>query len=109
MGAECKWVNENVLFRIYSIGRNLDKSRIIINDSTISRVHAEISFQKQPFKIFLKDLSSGKFTNNLANGTFLNGKQIDKNTSVEINIGSLFILGDSKKIMKIIGIYIILI
>ena len=37
----------------------MDKSRIIINDSTISRVHAEISFQK-PFKIFLKDLGSGK-------------------------------------------------
>ena len=45
------------IHRNYCIGRNIDKSHIVINDSTISRVHAEISF-KYP-KIFLKDLGSG--------------------------------------------------
>ena len=45
-------------FRAYLIGRNIDKSQIVLNDSTISRVHAELSFVNN--KIYLKDLGSGK-------------------------------------------------
>jgi pSer/pThr/pTyr-binding forkhead associated (FHA) protein len=92
-----------LLPRTYCIGRNIDKSNIVINDSTISRVHAELSF-KYP-KIFLKDLGSGNYLLNLqANGTLVNGKQIEKYVAQEISLGSSFILGDSKILLKVLGL-----
>ena len=45
--------------RIYKIGRNPEKSDILVIDGTISRIHAELELNKEN-KIFIKDLSSGK-------------------------------------------------
>ena len=50
--------NEYILYnnRTYLIGRNVE-SNIMINDSTISRIHAELTV-KDDNKIYLKDLNS---------------------------------------------------
>ena len=40
----------------------------------------------------------------LANGTLVNGKLIEKYVPQEISIGSSFILGDSKIVLKVLGL-----
>jgi len=64
-----------------SIGRDLNND-IVLDDSTISRKHAKISFKNG--KYFIHDLAS-------TNGTFINGKKIDVS---EIKDGDIIYLGD---------------
>ena len=67
-----------------TIGRSAD-ARIVIDDKTISRIHAEVRFNHENSHWVFTDLKS-------ANGSFVNGQQIESQIlalPISIQIGSL--------------------
>lgn len=61
----------------FNIGRDASKCQLHLDDSTVSRVHASISFEKGPG--LLPSQLEGRFfiwDNGSGNGTFLNGRKI---------------------------------
>lgn len=67
-----------------TIGRSAD-AKIVIDDKTISRIHAEVRFSHESATWIFTDLKS-------ANGSFVNGQQIESQIlalPISIQIGSL--------------------
>lgn len=61
----------------FVLGKMPEAADGIINDSAVSRIHAEIIMENK--KYFVKDLNS-------TNGTFLNGIRLEANEKLELNI-----------------------
>ncbi len=74
----------------YIIGRSKKKSDIVVQDFSVSRIHAEITLG--PEKVIIKDLNS-------SNGTFVNGKPVT--SRVELKPGSKIRIGDSILVFEI--------
>jgi pSer/pThr/pTyr-binding forkhead associated (FHA) protein len=60
--------------KLVKIGRSVDNTIVVKDDTTISRNHAEI-FQDDEGNIFLTDLNS-------SNGTYVNGKKLKESTII---------------------------
>lgn len=71
-----------------TLGRNGGDADVKVGDSnTIGRMHARIRVDEETGKIYLKDEDS-------ANGTFVNGKRLDKGEEIEIKNNDDIILSD---------------
>ncbi|MCF2909476.1 FHA domain-containing protein [Pseudoalteromonas sp. DL2-H2.2] len=65
------------LFAQFSIGRSAKIRGLVIDDPKVSRLHCVFSWSDEAWK--LMDLSS--------NGTYLNGKKVPRNTTIELKKG----------------------
>ena len=71
-----------------TLGRNGGSADIKVGDSnTVGRLHARIRADEESGKVFLKDEDS-------ANGTFVNGKRLEKGEEVEIKHNDDIMLSD---------------
>jgi len=94
---------------LYLIGRNPEKTNITISEGTISRIHAELTYSSEG-KLFIKDLGSGKTRILIsANGTFIDGEQIEAKKQTKVNLNSKINFGESKFYLMISGTIVILI
>ena len=70
------------------MGRKGGSADIKVGDSnTVGRLHARIRADEESGKVFLKDEDS-------ANGTFVNGKRLEKGEEVEIKNNDDIMLSD---------------
>lgn len=70
-----------------SIGKMKEMSDIVLNDSSVSRIHAEIFIEDDT--IFIKDCNS-------TNGTFVNGMQLDAEEKISLETGDEISIGKIK-------------
>lgn len=79
------------------IGRSLESDIIFPSDRSISRKHAEISFNSTTTStyIYIKDLKS-------TIGTFINGDKINSNENISLKSGDLIKFGNEHTIVRII-------
>ena len=82
---EVRGQSKNLSNKAISIGR--DKSnQLIIADTKVSRYHAIVSFEND--EAYIKDTDS-------SNGTFINGKQIERGRKIKLNNGDKIKVGNT--------------
>ena len=71
--------------------RHQEQLDLILSDSNVSRVHCEISIEMDRFKIMDKEC---------ANGTFINGVELQKNETKKFSIGDIIQICSYTLILK---------
>lgn len=90
VGQDGKWVRVEIKEYPYIIGRDIYSVNYVVDDSKVSRIHAQILCKDDC--VYIQDLNS-------SNGTKVNGEQIDD--LVELLSGDEVIIGETKMIFEI--------